>query len=455
MKTFRSNHRFLGVGLGILALGGIGCGAPQPKAPLPQTAPSTLSPLGPSYVLLPLPTEDPMLLGRIIRRPPAPGQSLEEVSSPNPCGDSLAAERQTPLDNTFEDAQDLRANAKATAALAGYGFQADATKATHFVYRLQTRRQSSKADTVEYEACCREKGCGIGYIASLVYGDGEYATAEESAGGGRVDVAFAAAEGDVQLRVIHRRKVHGYFAALVRMGGDSTAGPIGPLGEGTLVTGVQEATIPEVVRTIYESGKARVSTEGGLGARGTFVIMMGATAVTENEFVRRYREVTGSDELDPIERFRHAGGFYASLGAFGLGTSAAIWGFTHGKKEVTCPAPKEGACVGEPSGKRVEVNNDLGMAAAIGGGVVGGMGAILAGTLYSVSDSTPDDHYLSELQARVYVEKYNRALLRKSLHDIRQVHTDVSTRELRIPSRGRGTFAPIVSPGGLGVEGRF
>ena len=64
--------------------------------------------------------------------------------------------------------------------LGAFGFAGDARQASYFVYRIRTDKRKGTTDTNEYVQCCRENQCGYGFVSALVYGDGEYATAEES-----------------------------------------------------------------------------------------------------------------------------------------------------------------------------------------------------------------------------------------------------------------------------------
>lgn len=139
---------------------------------------------GPSFWLIPVPSEDDSLLGRACAfrpsRAPDPSRTLEEQSTPNPCADKLQERRESAMQNHFEDAIDTKSSAQAGAVLGVYGFSADASVATHLLYKVETTTKTSRIDTSEYEQCCREKACGWGYVASLVRGNGEYASAKES-----------------------------------------------------------------------------------------------------------------------------------------------------------------------------------------------------------------------------------------------------------------------------------
>src|SRR5262245_10813230 len=197
----------------LLVLGG--CGS-TPTARVRDAGDAiAAAPLGQSYVLIPLPSDDDTLLGRIVESPPEPGRSLDQVSRPNPCAEKLSPKATSPSANSFEDAQELAAGATASAILGVYGFQADASQASHFVYKLQTSKQASQRDTTEYVECCKTRGCGIGYVSALVYGEGEYSTAQETNTRANLKIAVASAGGTVNLKTLHKRSVKGWMAALV------------------------------------------------------------------------------------------------------------------------------------------------------------------------------------------------------------------------------------------------
>jgi hypothetical protein len=98
------------------------------------------------------------------------------------------------------------------------------------------------------------------------------------------------------------------------------------------------------------------------------------------------------------------------------------------------------------------INPGLGEGLAITGG------ALLASGLVSLAvyairgyDGSNGDHVISKVDADVYVAKYNRALLRKTIQE---------TKERALPLSGKNdtpTFviAPIVSPGFTGIVGAF
>ena len=224
-----------------------GCSSPPPRAPS-QPAGERPSPLGPSYVLAALPSDDDSLLGRVIEQLPSGGRSLEEVSRANPCADKLAEPKFVPSVATFEDAEELALGGKASATLGTFGFSGDIARATHFVYKLETERRVSRIDTADYEACCKENACGYGYVSALVYGAGEYATAEETKGAASANVVFATAEGSAALKILHRRSVRGWVAALVKVTDRSKAATSGVLGDpSSYGIKLEESSLPDQV----------------------------------------------------------------------------------------------------------------------------------------------------------------------------------------------------------------
>src|SRR4051794_21052888 len=111
-----ARRRFTDTLLILPLLAAAGCSGAVP-APRSGKGTDDGSPLGPSYVLIPLPTEDDALLGRVLPQMPEAGRSLEETARGNPCADRLTAVKETPLSSSFEDAQELSFGAKARAML--------------------------------------------------------------------------------------------------------------------------------------------------------------------------------------------------------------------------------------------------------------------------------------------------------------------------------------------------
>jgi hypothetical protein len=398
-----------------------GCGTPRPKtAPQPS---GDGNPLGPSYVLMPLPGEDDSMLGRVLPAPPEAGRSLEETARANPCADKLAEKRESALASTFEYAEEIAGSAKAGAMLGTFGFSADARRATHFVYRLGTDKRVSVVDTAEYATCCAEKGCGYGYISALIHGDGEYATGEESAANVESSVlAVGSASGGVTLNVLSKRKVRGYIAAVITVTKAEDTTKLGPLGIAQ-EAGIDEPTVGGTTKEIYEREKISIEPLGT-----TWVFVEGRAykdkqiKIKENEFIRRYRDITRSDELDDLEQRRNTGGVIAfgTLTLLGIGAIAG------------------GAASGD------------GLGVAIGG-VVGAGLTIGFGIPFFIALGKPDgsltSHYLTEREARLYLDRYNRALLRNTIKDVQKAH-----RESALPPPPPDTWIGL---GPTGITGSF
>ncbi len=188
----------------------VACGEPRSPYDVQRS-----NPLGPSFWIIPVPSDDDSLLGRAFARAPDPSRTLEEQSTPNPCADKLQERRDSQMQNHFEDAIDTRSAAQAGALLTTYGFGADASVATHLLYKVDTTTKTSRIDTAEYLACCREKACGWGYVASLVKGNGEYASAKDASA--QVTGNYLIVSGGVShsYAVSTKREVKGYIAAIL------------------------------------------------------------------------------------------------------------------------------------------------------------------------------------------------------------------------------------------------
>jgi hypothetical protein len=435
-----------------------GCGStPVPRLNSARDA-ATSSPLGPSYLLMPLPSDDDAILGRILPSLPEPGRALEEVARPNPCVKFLGDAKSSALSSTFEDAQELSGGAKASATLGTFGFGGDVDHATHFMYKLNTEKRISRTDTTEYEECCAKKQCGYGYVSALIYGDGEYATGEETSVTASVDVLkFASASGTTQLKVLHKRKIKGYIAAVINITSKApekteAAKKLTPFGAGFEVD-VKDESDSEMVKSVVDKEKIAVESKG----RDYFFKDGIGTKITENEFVRRFEKTTGSDELNDVVGRRNKGGIYS--GAIATGVGLAALGGTIPVFLSACKyssSTSDGTTAGCTKDK---FNTESGgykaaLYGAIIGGAIGlyGAYALIVGlgsdTAY---DGSETDHKLTEIDARVYVSQYNKALVRKTVKDLQKARS----RSGFVAPQTTFTWQPFVGIGGAGVLGTF
>ena len=328
-----------------------GCG----RGPATPQAAEAASPLGKSYVLIPLPSDDDSLLGRMLVSPPEPGRALEELTQPNPCADKLEPAKSAPMTNTFEDAMELAFDAKATATLGVFGFQADAKRATHFLYKVSTEKRIGRLDTAAYLECCSAQNCGYGYVSALIYGEGEYSSGEETAASAKVDVVtVGGTSGNVVLKVLHKRKVRGWFAAIVKPRDPSKSDDVGPLGVAKKA-GITEASTSDEVKALYDREKISICAPDGSGWH--FCDSRGG--MTENDFARRYRLVTDSDEIAHADRRRNTG----ALIGWGIGWAASIGTLVYGVTHLKENCPADVYC---ESGKRTNVAGSV--ATFFGGG---------------------------------------------------------------------------------------
>ncbi len=173
------------------------------------------NPLGPSFWLIPTPSSDESLLGRSFHKPPDTALSLEEQSQPNPCGEFLAEATSSEMPNRYENAVDATTSAGGGGMLGLFGFSADASHATHLVYKVATKKKMTRMDTQEYVDCCKTKDCGWGYVSALIYGSGEYASATRTDVAAEGNYTVYSAGASHSYRAMNKRKISGYVAAVL------------------------------------------------------------------------------------------------------------------------------------------------------------------------------------------------------------------------------------------------
>lgn len=173
------------------------------------------NPLGPSFWIVPTPSDDDGLLSRSFAAPPNTALTLEEQSVPNPCADKLSSVRQAQMPGHYENAVDTRDAARTSALLSLYGFSADASLATHLLYKMNTSTRVTRLDTNEYVSCCKQHDCGWGYVQSLVFGYGEYAAGAEATANAQGNYSVVTGGVARSFQVKSTRAVKGYLAAVI------------------------------------------------------------------------------------------------------------------------------------------------------------------------------------------------------------------------------------------------
>lgn len=377
----------LGAGAATLA----GCGRDLPPPRTSASTPAQGNPLGPSYVLLPVPGDDEGLLGRVIPEPPQPGRTLDEVSRPNPCAEHLEAPRRTGLDNRFHFAEELSGTQSAGAILGSFGFSADASQATHFVYDLHTTQRVAIHDTTAYEACCKEKGCGYGFVSSLIGGQGVYATGAEMSGsaGGGVPLV-ASASGGVQLKTLQKKTVKGWIAAVVTVTDPSRGLPLGPLATES-VARVSAEVLDADMRAMLELERITTEPLPNASDEDHWTFVAGRKEIlTEPEFARRYKALTGSTELDHLDSRRNLGGVITG-GIFFTGATACTVGTI-----VAAGDEAPGWYAGTAICGLVALTTGIGFVVGI-----------------LVPDGEPLDHEMTEVEARRWTTRYNQQVMQR------------------------------------------
>jgi hypothetical protein len=318
------------------------------------------------------PAEDASILGRVLLAPYVVTRPLADQLAPNPCVDALVVVEPRPIPgDVIEDAERLSPDAARAAAAPG---------ATHIHYHFDVHMRVEMAATKAYAECCQRADCGIGYVRSVTLGEGEIALAKPTEPGGNADVAFDEGPRPLELTLVDRRHVRGHVA--FALGGQGAAPPL---------AGEAEAERPEEAAYDAEIIEIRESNEN----RDHFRFCTNKRCITENEFVRRYAERTGSHELDDFVRdrtpeLRVTGAVVGSLGLLAAAAGVVILATDN-------PALPD---------RRVP---------AVGGVMLGVAVPSLAaglGLLESPYDGWTEghDHLLTKSQAKRFVERYNRAL---------------------------------------------
>ena len=216
-----------------------------------------------------------------------------------------------------------------------------------------------------------------------------------------------------------------------------------------------EQSLSERVRVMYERERLNIC---GTGTEFKFCDVN--AAITENEFIRRYHKLTSSRELDHALKMRNkaAIGVWTAFGLAGIGVMAyglATLDHTCAVGETANGCAKKDPSTGNlPTTVRDSTSEDL---AYVGGGV-----HILSSLIFLIYgglkfDGLPTSHLITEYDARMYVEKYNRALQRRIRADLVAGHP-TSQREPPEPPEPRRSpvrILPYIGAGGLGVLGSF
>jgi hypothetical protein len=328
---------------------------------------SAHAPLPSDEHLLDPPAKDASLLGRILPVPYDPTQPLAAQLAPNPCADALVDVEPRPLDTEIEDAARLPSSADGR------------SPASHVYYRFHVLERLEKAKTPAYAACCAKASCGTGYVRGLSFAEGEIARGTPTAPGGHANVALDDDGPPLELTLLERHAARGYLTFTLETPG---------------VTPHEEpAAPPPSAKHEAERLEVRELPQNA----DLFKICTKSRCLTENQFVILYQKQTGSHELDDFVRDRWANARW----------EGASFGGVFGALATTGGA----VMIATAQERDTQKGRDL---ARVGGGMLTGIGLLMltagVGFLISPSDGATTDHYLTKLQTRRFVERYNRAL---------------------------------------------
>lgn len=311
------------------------------------------------------PVDDASILGKIVNEPYDQARPLADQVSENPCASELTA-------------------ATREASALGETMDAEPTRGAYFYFRVRVLRRLEMTAGANYEKCCAEKGCGVGFVRSLAFGDGEVSFASATLPGGRADVALDDADAPLELELGNVRRVHGYVA--FALASTSFGGPPAVL--------PSEPPRPSADAD-YLADRFEVRDVPGNADQYAFCTQ--TDCVSENGFVQRYRERTGSHELDDFDRDRArdarvAGAILSVLGVASLALGVAA-----------IETADEGKTRDDQDGMRVAGGIGLGT-----GIVTSAIGLTL---LIEPRDGSPFDHFISKVDAKRFVLRFNRSLL--------------------------------------------
>lgn len=319
-------------------------------------------------------SEEPELLGKVLLSPYDRRVPLFAQLSPNPCAEELITVARDHVDHALiEDATRLNLGSTDTSV--------SEPELPLAYYRLRLSKRVERVASEDYAACCAERQCGVGFVESLTFGEGELATGSETLPNGNADVAFNDQPEPLELALSAPRSIKGFLVATL-----SHREAIAPMPPSSRYDANADA---EYVATRLQLREAPSFTE-------RFEICSATGCITENEFVRLYAEKTGSHELDDFERdraeeIRISGGLLLGLGA--LGTIAG------------------GATIGSADEAETEEDRDIMLAEGGAGVGVGITSALIGfGFLIAPRDGTTFDHYLSKDDTRRFLARFNRFL---------------------------------------------
>jgi tetratricopeptide (TPR) repeat protein len=216
-----------------------------------------------------------------------------------------------------------------------------------------------------------------------------------------------------------------------------------------------EQSLREQIRIRFEREKIEIS---GSGEAYTFHDVNGA--ITENAFVRRYKKVTGATDLNFGLKMRNktATGVWAAFGLAGVGLiayGAATLSRPCTTTEAMDSSNKDCFNVGGAATNRTtDSTSETVLLAGLGVQLGSSLVYLIYGGLKP--DGVPTQHYIAEYDARLAVDRYNRALERRIHADLAAGRSG-STLEAP-PARDRAASRVRILPylgAGFGIAGSF
>lgn len=152
-------------------------------------------------------------------------------------------------------------------------------------------------------------------------------------------------------------------------------------------------------------------------SRSVWWFCIAGVPLTENAFVRRYRDLTGADDLAHADVNR-AGPFLYALPIGGA--LVALTGAAVGVGMLVCLIPEDAPCGPEiPAAVASDPSAVFGPTLVAAGGVAGGAVMISVGwPADDAADGAPHDHILTEGEGRAALERHNVSLRERLAKDL-------------------------------------
>ena len=191
--------------------------APEPLPTNPKGVMQAAESLGPDALLVPIPSEDDTLVGKV--QIPRQKDSFTEADfQANPCAEHLKI-HDFKAERMVRDTRRFSTDLSGSAVVQVVKIGAAISQVTDYQYEFNVSRKLVADDTVDYAQCCSRLrgGCGSHFVRELYYGDGVYRLLRNVKAGVSAGVPLLAeASAQTQYGVLGEQRFRGFFAYKVK-----------------------------------------------------------------------------------------------------------------------------------------------------------------------------------------------------------------------------------------------